>query len=297
VRDEVRNGAHLSEAFGNQGVFPPIYVSSIIAGEKSGSLAEVLDRYIAYQKLSLSVRRKLVLSLIYPSLLLVLVFGLIVFLITFVVPNFAELYQSMQAQLPRITQILIAVGTAARTHVLAALAVVAAAIAAFRLWSRRQTAQVRLDALKRRLPVLGDVWIEYQVAQFSRVLSTLLTGGIPLVQSLETAAQSMGSRLLRTALEKAQKLVREGQTLSSALTAAQVFPGLAVDMVEVGESTGALPTMLSSVAELYDEDVNTRLTAALSLIEPLIMVFMGIFVAFVLVALYLPIFSLADTLG
>lgn len=297
VRDEVRNGAHLSEAFDNQGVFPPIYVSSIIAGEKSGSLAEVLDRYIAYQKLSLSVRRKLVLSLIYPSLLLVLVFGLIVFLITFVVPNFAELYQSMQAQLPRITQILIAVGTAARSHILEILAVVTAAIFAFRLWSRRQTAQVRLDALKRRLPVLGEVWIEYQVAQFSRVLSTLLTGGIPLVQALETAAHSMGSRLLRTALEKAQKLVREGQTLSSALTAAQVFPGLAVNMVEVGESTGALPTMLSSVAELYDEDVNTRLTAALSLIEPLIMVFMGIFVAFVLVALYLPIFSLADTLG
>ncbi|MGD0199172.1 MAG: type II secretion system F family protein [Bryobacteraceae bacterium] len=297
VRDEVRNGAHLSEAFGNQGVFPPIYVSSIIAGEKSGSLAEVLDRYIAYQKLSLSVRRKLVLSLIYPSLLLVLVFGLIVFLITFVVPNFAELYQSMQAQLPRITQILIAVGTTARSHILAILAGVAAAIFAFRLWSRRQTAQVRLDALKRRLPVLGEVWIEYQVAQFSRVLSTLLTGGIPLVQALQTAAQSMGSQLLRTALEKAQKLVREGQTLSSALRAAEVFPGLTIDMVEVGESTGALPIMLSSVAELYDEDVNTRLTAALSLIEPLIMVFMGIFVAFVLVALYLPIFSLADTLG
>jgi type IV pilus assembly protein PilC len=297
VRDEVRNGALLSDAFRRQEVFPPIYVTSVLAGEKSGSLAEVLDRYIAYQKLALAVKKKVLLSLIYPSLLLVLVCGLLVFLITYVVPSFASLYQSMSAQLPQITQILIAVGSTARNYILSFFVALLLAILGFRFWSQRESARERIDAVKMRMPIFGEIWIKYQVAQFARVLSTLLVGGIPLVQALETASDSLGSRLLRRALGKAQRSVKEGQALSAALAATKIVPGLAVDMLEVGESTGALPTMLGSVAEFYEDDVNTRMTAALSLIEPAIMLFMGSFVAFVLVALYLPIFSLADTLG
>jgi type IV pilus assembly protein PilC len=296
VRDDVRNGALLSEAFQRQGVFPPIYVTSILAGEKSGSLAEVLDRYIAYQRMALAVRRKLVLSLIYPALLVTLVCALVVFLVTYVVPSFAELYKSLAAQLPRVTQILIAVGTTARNYVLGAVAALALAVITYRLWSRAEAARERIDRLKLHAPLFGEIWIKYQVAQFARILSTLLVGGIPLVQALETASDSVGSSLLRKALHKAQRLVREGQALSSALAATGIVPGLAIDMIEVGESTGALPTMLASVAEFYEDDVNTRMTAALSLIEPSIMIFMGAFVAFILVALYLPIFSLAETL-
>jgi type IV pilus assembly protein PilC len=297
VRDDVRNGVLLSEAFRNQGVFPGIYVTSIMAGEKSGSLAEVLDRYIAYQKLSLSVRKKVLVSLIYPSLLLTLVCALVVFLITYVVPNFAQLYASMQARLPKMTLVLIAVGTTARNYILAAFLALVAGILGFRLWSRGDSARAKIDRVKMAMPVLGDIWLKYQVAQFARVLSTLLVGGIPLVQALQTAAQSLDTRLLQRALEAAERLVKEGQSLSAALTTTKIFPGLAIDMIEVGESTGALPSMLASVAEFYEDDVNTRMQAALSLIEPLIMMCMGVFVAFVLVALYLPIFSLADTLG
>ena len=147
-----------------------------------------------------------------------------------------------------------------------------------------------------RVPVLGEIWTKYQVAQFSRVLGTLLVGGIPLVQALETSGRSLGTVLLKKALDRAAILVREGKSLSASLNTTQIVPDLAIDMMEVGESTGALPQMLSSVAEFYEEDVSTRMTALLSLIEPAIMIFMGIFVAFVLVALYLPIFSLADTI-
>ena len=296
VRDEVRNGALLSEAFRRQGVFPPVYISSILAGEKSGSLTEVLDRYISYQKLALAVRKKLLVSLIYPSFLVFLVCCLVVFLVTYVVPNFAQLYESMQAELPRITQILIAVGTTARAYVVAGFLALVAAILAFRLWAARESSKETLDRLKLRLPLAGEIWIKYQVAQLARVLSTLLTGGIPLVQAMQTAAESLGSSLLRKALANAEKLVREGQPLSAALRSTTLFPELATDMIEVGESTGALPAMLNSVAEFYEDDVSTSLTAALSLIEPAIMIGMGVFVAFVLVALYLPIFSLADTL-
>ncbi len=295
VRQEVKNGALLSDAFARQGAFPPIYVTSVLAGERSGSLAEVLDRFITYQKLALSVRRKLMVSLLYPAVLVVLAGALIVFLVTYVVPNFATLYASMQATLPAPTQILIAVGTTARSYILAAFGAFIAAIVAFRIWSKTPSGSERVDRFLMRVPMVGEVWLKYQVAQFSRVLGTLLIGGIPLLQALETAADSLGTQVLKKVLEKAVKTVREGQSLSQSLRAAKIFPSLAIDMIEVGESTGALPAMLSSVAEFYEDDVSTRVTAMLSLVEPAIMICMGIFVAFVLVSLYLPIFSLADS--
>jgi type IV pilus assembly protein PilC len=295
VRQEVKNGALLSEAFARQRVFPPIYVTTVLAGERSGSLADVLDRFITYQKLSLSVRRKLLTSLLYPAVLVVLAACLIVFLVTYVVPNFATLYRDMQATLPVPTQILIALGTTARNYVLAGFGAFVLGIVAFRIWSRTPSGSERVDRFLMRVPMVGEVWLKYQVAQFSRVLGTLLIGGIPLLQALETAADSLGTQVLKRVLEKAVKTVREGQSLSQSLRAAKIFPSLAIDMIEVGESTGALPAMLSSVAEFYEDDVSTRVTAMLSLVEPGIMICMGVFVAFVLVSLYLPIFSLADS--
>ena len=271
-------------------------MTSVLAGEKSGSLGDVIDRYISYQKLSLAVKKKLLVSLMYPTVLLVLVVGLMVFLVTYVVPNFAMLYSTMSANLPPLTQFLISIGTAAQQYVVFFAAGLVAAIVLFRMWSRGESAQRKLDRVKLHLPILGPIWIMYQVGQFARVLSTLLVGGIPLVQALDTASQSMTSGLIRGSLEKAERMVREGQPLSVAVHSTGVFPGLAIDMIEVGESTGALPSMLNSVAEFYEEDVTIRMTAVLSLIEPAIMIFMGLFVAFVLVALYLPIFSLADSL-
>jgi type IV pilus assembly protein PilC len=296
VRDEVHNGALLSDAFQAQKVFPPIYVTSVLAGERSGSLSEVLERFITYQKLALAVRKKLLLSLVYPTLLIILVICLMVFLITYVVPSFAELYTSMSAQLPMITQILIAVGTTAKGYILTAAVALVAGVIAFRFWARTARGREFVERAQLKTPLFGEIWIKYQVAQFSRTLSTLIVGGIPLMQALETGATSLGTTILRKAILQAGKTVKEGKSLSASLAATGIFPGLSIDMMEVGESTGALPQMLASVAEFYEEDVNTRMSAALSLIEPAIMIFMGCFVTFVLVALYLPIFSLADTL-
>ena len=153
-----------------------------------------------------------------------------------------------------------------------------------------------VDRALLKMPVVGEVWLKYQVAQFSRVLGTLLIGGIPLLPALDTAADSLGTVVLKKVLAQAVKLVKEGQSLSGSLRGTGVFPSLSLDMIEVGESTGALPAMLGSIAEFYEEDVSTQVTAALSLIEPVIMIFMGIFVAFVLISLYLPIFSLAGSI-
>ena len=296
VRDEVKTGTVLSDAFARQNVFPPIYVTSVLAGEKSGALVEVLERFITYQRLTLTLKKKLLVSLLYPTVLICLVIGLIVFLVTYVVPNFAALYTSMEAKLPAATRVLIAVGTTARSYVLIGVDLLIFAGVAAYFWARRESSRERLDSWKSRLPLVGEIWTKYQVAQLARVLGTLLVGGIPLVQALETSGRSLGTILMKKALDRAAVLVKEGKSLSAALTTTGIFPDLAIDMVEVGESTGALPQMLSSVAEFYEEDVSTRMTALLSLIEPAIMIFMGIFVAFVLVALYLPIFSLADTI-
>ncbi len=297
VRDEVRIGTSLSDAFAKQGAFPPIYVSSILAGEKSGSLVDVLDRYVTYQRRNLAVKKKLIGALIYPVLLIVLVIGLVGFLITYVVPQFAELYSSMDAKLPSLTVYLIAIGTTAHDYVLLLITIIFGGGSGFYFWSKTESAQETIDRIKMRTPIAGQIWVKYQVAQFSRVLSTLLLGGIPLVQALETAGQSVGTKLLEKSLAKVRQSVREGNSLSGSLAETKMFPELSIDMIEVGESTGALPAMLGSVAEFYEDDVQTRMAAALSLIEPAIMIGMGIFVAFVLVALYLPIFSLSDSIG
>src|ERR1700761_5158942 len=210
VREEVKTGTVLSDAFAHQNVFPPIYITSVLAGEKSGSLVEVLDRFITYQRLTLALRKKLLVSLMYPCVLIVLVAALIVFLVTYVVPNFAALYSSMEAKLPPATEILIAVGTTARSYVLIAFgALLLGAIIAY-FWSKRESSQEILDRWKMRTPVVGEIWTKYQVAQLSRVLGTLLVGGIPLVHALETTGRSLGTVLLKKALDTTSAQVREG---------------------------------------------------------------------------------------
>jgi type IV pilus assembly protein PilC len=187
---------------------------------------------------------------------------------------------------------MLGIGTSIQKYYYVILAVLLALAIAVRLWMRSEKGAKTLDALRYRLPGVGSVWMKYQVAMFSRTLSTLLSGGLPLVPSLETASQSINSYKIQQNVAHAAKRVREGQSLSSSLEETEFFPELAVEMVEVGESTGALPTMLNSVAGFFEEDVQTAMSAAMQLIEPVILIFMGITVAFVLLSLYLPIFTL-----
>lgn len=295
VRDRVKSGELLSEAFEAQNVFPKIYSTTILAGEKSGNLEETLTRYVGFQRMSLTFRKKLIASLIYPAILVVGVFSLIGMLVTFVVPRFGDLYKDMGAPLPAITQFTLSVSLHLRS--LLPLLLVAFAAIGYLLWrwGKTDSGAAAMDRFKLRIPVFGSTWLRYQVAVFSRMLSTLLSGGLPLVSSLSTAGASMQSRLMRMAIDSATQQVREGRPLSSSMEDSKIFPALAVEMIEVGESTGALPTMLSSVAEFYEEDVQNALSAAMSLIEPVILIFMGLVVGFILISLYMPIFSIGVT--
>lgn len=293
VAARVKTGESISRAFEAQGGFPVVYTTTLLAGERSGNLEEVLQRYLDFQRVSLTFRKKLKASLIYPALLIVMVVALFIFLITFVVPRFAQLYEQLGTHLPALTTFLLELGRAAQHYGI--YAAVLLAVVGFLLyrWAKTESGATALDRVRIGLPVFGNVWLKYQVGLFSRTLSTLLTGGLPLVPSLETAARSIDSRQIGNAVYRSVETVREGKGLSQSLQQTKVFPELAIEMIEVGESTGALPQMLNSVAEFFEEDVQTNLTAAMSLIEPAILIVMGVVVVTILIALYLPIFSLS----
>jgi type IV pilus assembly protein PilC len=297
VGARVKTGQSISEAFEAQGGFSLVYTTTLLAGERSGNLEEVLQRYLDFQRVSLTFRKKLKASLIYPALLVCMVIALFIFLITFVVPRFAQLYDQLGTKLPALTVLLLNLGRYAQSYgIYIAIVVVTVGFLTYR-WIQTEAGATTVDKIRIGLPVIGNVWLKYQVGLFSRTLSTLLTGGLPLVPSLETAARSIDSKQIAIAVTRSVATVQEGKGLSESLMATKVFPELAIEMIEVGESTGALPQMLNSVAEFFEEDVQTNLTAAMSLIEPLILIFMGLVVVTILIALYLPIFSLSAGSG
>src|SRR5579883_2748902 len=292
VRDRVKGGELLSDAFAAQNMFPRMYTTTLMAGEKSGNLEEVLSRYIAFQRVAMSFKKKLLVSLVYPTLLVSVVLIMVVFLVTYVVPQFAKLFENLGAKLPMMTVFMLAIGTTAQKYVLVFFA--ALALAVFLLWRWKGTDRGAefIDRALMAFPLIGEIRLKYQVASLSRMLSTLLQGGIPLVPAMETAGASMTSRKVLNGVARAASRVREGQGLARSLEEQRIFPDLAVEMMEVGESTGALPAMLNSVAEFYEEDVQTALGAAMALIEPILLIFMAVFVGGVLISLYLPIFTL-----
>jgi type IV pilus assembly protein PilC len=293
VRDRVREGAMLSEALEAQGVFPGVYTTAILAGEKSGNLTGVLDNYIAYQRVSQGFRNRLKTVMIYPAILVVAVVSVLSFLVTYAVPQFALLYSDLNVKLPDITRIVLGIALPIRHYILLIVPGLAALVFLIIVWGRTEQGAHMIDRVKPKIPIMGEIWLKAQVAQFVRTLSTLLAGGTPLVTAVETSANSLGSRLIASSTRRAAAKVKEGQTLSSALAREGLMPDMALEMIEVGENSGALTAMLASVADFYEEEVNLRLTAFLTWVEPAILVFMAGVVALILIALYLPMFSLS----
>ena len=291
IRDQVREGKSLSEAIDEAGMFSKVYSTAILAGEKSGNLPGVLDYYIAYQRVSTGVRKKIVATLVYPVLLVTVAIIIVSYLVTGVIPKFALLYRDLNVSLPAPTRVLIALTVDYRWIFVGVIGCLVLALAGVFLWSRTEEGGMSFDRLKFRLPVIGDTLLKFQVAQFSRTLATLLTGGTPLVAGLQTATDAITSKLLRSTVADATQMVREGESLHAALASKRVMPEMATDMIEVGESSGAISPMLNSVAEFYEEEVTLRLATLIAFIEPVLLIFIALFVAFILIALYLPIFS------
>jgi len=293
VRRLVREGTTLSEALEQQGVFPKVYTVSVLAGEKSGNLSGVLEYYISYQRVTTGFRKKLIATLIYPIILISAATGIVTYLVSSVIPKFAGLYSDLNINLPQATRILIALTVTYRPYLLGAIAMLVFLTAAVFAWSQTEQGGLSLERIRMRLPLIGETLTKFQFAQFCRTLSTLLAGGTPLVQAMETAGGAIKSRLISGTITHGAQLVREGQSLHNSLSTTGLVPDLALEMIEVGEASGSLSAMLASVAEFYEDDVNTHLANLVALIEPAILIFMAILIAFILVALYLPMFSLS----
>jgi type IV pilus assembly protein PilC len=293
IRDRVKSGTDLSEAFAAHGdLFPRLYPSSLKAGERSGELEQVIRRFIRYMRLVLDARRRVISALIYPAVLVCLSVAMIAIMAIYVVPKFMGFFNELGADLPLITQIVLAVSTFANSNWILILIGLVVGAVALRTWGRTDTGRLALDRLKLRVLFLGPVLHRFAMSEFCRSLSTLLSGGIPLVPAFEIAVSSVGNAYVRSRLEPTIQMVREGKPFHDALEKSAIFTDMAIDMVKVGEATGSLDDMLSSVADFLDEQVETRMARLLSLVEPMMLVFMGIIIAILLVSIYLPMFSM-----
>jgi type IV pilus assembly protein PilC len=297
IHERVRSGSALSDAFSaHGGLFPSVYTASLVAGERSGNLDAVLRRFVEYSKIIATVRRKTMSALIYPVILVSLAMVLVSVIVLKVVPAFSDFYESFNAQLPLVTRVIVRVSDFVLTYFWLILVAVVALIATIYAWARQPGQKARLDRWLLGLPMLGEVARKFATSQMARTLSTLLGGGLPLVNALDIAARSVGNRFIASELSAVTARVREGSSFAGSLEARHVFPDVAVKMAEVGESTGALQDMLNTVADFYDEEISTSMERFVTLIEPILLVIMGIVIAGLLLALYMPLFQLGSVL-
>jgi type IV pilus assembly protein PilC len=298
VHQRVQAGSSLSEAFETHGsMFPGVYTASLMAGEKSGSLDQVLRRFISYIKIISSVRRKVLSALMYPLVLMGLSVAVVMIIVVRVVPAFAEFYSGFNAELPLATRVLTGTSTVIRENLLWIVLGIGAVSFSVWSWLKRPGHRTQLHAALLRAPIMGGVATKFATSQFSRTMATLLGGGIPLVSALDVASRAIGNRAMAQHIDVVARDVREGQSLAHAMAARGIFPDVAIKMVEVGEATGALQDMLNAQADFYDEDIDTTLTRFVALVEPALLIIMGIVIAGLLLALYMPVFQLSNAVG
>ncbi len=298
VYERVKAGSSLSDAFEEHGgLFPRVYTASLMAGERSGSLEVVLRRYVAYTKLAGAVRRKTISALIYPAVLVTLAIFVVSVIVLKLVPAFSDFYGSFHAELPLMTRIIVRGSTVLSQNIVFVVGGLGLAIAAVVVWVKQPGVRLRLDRVLLGVPWAGDVARKFSTAQLARTLATLLGGGIPLVNALEIAGRSIGNRYMARELETIAQAVREGQSLAATMRTAGIFPDVAVKMTEVGEATGALQEMLNSLSEFYDEEIETNMDRFVTLVEPILLITMGLVIAALLLALYMPLFQLTSVIS
>jgi type IV pilus assembly protein PilC len=298
VHEKVRSGTALSDAFAAHGdLFPRVYTASLLAGERSGNLDAVLRRYVEYTKIIDTVKRKTISALVYPAILVTLALVIVAIIVLYAVPAFSDFYSSFGADLPVVTRIIVAASELIRSQFLLLLAALVCLVLILVGWVRQPGQRAKFDHLILGIPILGGVARKFSTSQMARTLATLLGGGLPLVNALDIAARSVSNRYMAKQLDVVSLRVREGESFAAALDGRKVFPEVAVKMAEVGESTGALQDMLNTVADFYDEEISTNMERFVTLVEPTLLVIMGIVIASLLLAMYMPLFQLSSVLS
>jgi type IV pilus assembly protein PilC len=293
VKDRVNSGASISDAFAEQGdIFPRLYWTSLKAGEKSGEIESVLRRYLKYQKTVIAISRKVVSTLVYPAILMLLSAVLITVLMTFVIPKFQEFFADFHADLPLLTVIVVGIAAFLRDNALWLFPAIFFAAWLFWRWLRTPAGRSWADGVLLKLPFLGKLFLRFAITQFTRSLATLLAGGTPLVPSLENSADAIGNRQVSKKVRNVVPKVREGGELWQALDSTGIFTNLTIEMIKVGETSGALEEMLTAVSDFYDEEIDVLLARVITLVEPAILVIMGGIIVTILLSVYLPIFKI-----
>jgi type IV pilus assembly protein PilC len=298
VHDKVKGGVALSDAFAeHQSLFPAVYSASLLAGERSGNLDTVIRRYVSYEKIVSAVRRRTISALIYPAILITMMIVLVSIIVLRVVPAFSEFYDSFQGTLPLSTRIIVAISDTISSNIILIIGGAVALVVLSMTWLRLPAQRQLLHRWLLDVPWVGATALKFYMSQLGRTLSTLLGGGIPLVNALEISVRAISNRHLAGELDTVRLRVQEGQGFAAALRERGVFPDVAVKMVEVGESTGALQEMLNSLADFYDEEVDTEVGRFITMIEPILLIGMGIIIAVVVLSLYMPLFELTSLVG
>lgn len=297
VRERVNSGMSISEAFAEEGdLFPRLYWTSLKAGEKSGEIEAVLRRYLKYQKTVVALTRKVVSTMVYPAILILLSIGLITILMTYVIPRFTEFFSDFNADLPLLTVVVLGVATFLRTHILILAASIGGGGYLASRWLKTTRGREWFDGVILKVPIVGGIFRRFAITQFTRSLGTLLGGGTPLVPALENAADAVGNRSVSRRVRDVVPRVREGRELWKTLEETGIFTDLTIEMIKVGESSGALEEMLSSVSEFYDEEIDLLLARVISFVEPVILVMMGGVIVTILLSVYLPMFRLMSAI-
>jgi len=298
IEARIREGTPMSEAFAAQGdVFPKLYTASLLAGEKSGNLDGVLNRYIAYTKQMLTLRRKIRQALTYPVILIFALIGLVSVMTGFVIPRFAVIYKDFGTELPTITQAVLAVSTTIEANLYWLLPTFIGGILALILWRQTERGRMAIDGFLLKLPLVGQIIRDMTTSQLGRSLSTLLRGGVTLVESFRIASETITNKALARASARVLPRIREGEPFAESLEQAGWMSPLAIDMLRVGERSGSLKEMLDELAGFYDAELELQLNQLTALIQPVVLVLMAGLVVFVLLAMYLPLFSLISSFG
>jgi type IV pilus assembly protein PilC len=297
VRERVNSGSSISEAFAEEGdLFPRLYWTSLKAGEKSGEIESVLRRYLKYQKTVMALSRKVVSTLVYPAILIVLSAGLITILMTYVIPRFTEFFADFNADLPLLTVVVLTAANFLKANILIIIAIVGGGGYVASRWFKTTAGRIWFDGAILKVPVVGGIFRRFAITQFTRSLATLLGGGTPLVPALENSADAIGNYAVSKRVKEVVPKVREGRELWKTLEETDIFTDLTIEMIKVGESSGALEEMLTSVSEFYDEEIDLLLARVISFVEPAILVIMGGVIVTILLSVYLPMFRLMSAI-
>jgi type IV pilus assembly protein PilC len=298
LRSDIEAGLSIADAMKKHpNAFTELYVAMIRAGEVGGILDTILERLSAYLEANEALKAKVKAAMMYPIVVFSAAGLITIFLVVFVIPIFKDIFAGFGAELPFITQMLINISDFMRSKILYMLPIIGAGVWGVKRWMKTEKGQWKVDELSLKLPIVGILLKKVAIAKFSRTLGTLIKSGVPILQGLETVAKTAGNKVIEAAIDNSQKSIKEGGRISDPLKKANIFPPMVIQMISVGEETGGLDNMLTKIADFYDQEVDTAVKGLTSMLEPLIMIFLGIVIGTIVIAMFMPMFSLGEMVG